>query len=493
MKNYLIIPGILNLLASVSWIAMSKFENTFILTIGMFLIVSGVLCIMYSRLDINKLREKRHIVLIFGILSIPFNLVSAILLLVGTDKIKSEYAKFLREQDIQILDTEGTNVQNKTEVSKDVKKVSLLLKLGIVMVSISGIMIATTSWNIITDFVKMLIIALIGVAFLGLSFFSDKRIKVRGPAITYWVLSMIAFLLSIFMIGNYNILGDWFSISGDGSDIFICCLCLCTAVFSYITYKRFNSLSFLYGSCISVLVAISLVARFMTHEKEISLLILTIIIMIINLLPKSEGIEMRAVKLFGIISSFVITVLLIAVETGNELLMLITIALQYINLIYIAATDKKDEIRILAGTGMVALLIAVLNKINFDLDQICLLLINRSIILLAVVIMCALLSKNKSTSNTLLAIVFPLILSSMIFTIDIFVAIYIGCVSISMILFGYVMKDFKAIYVEGIVFLMANLVIQLWDLWGLLPIWVYLLIGGLTLIGVVTFREQKKD
>ena len=217
MKNNLIVPGIFNLIISLFWLVISFPDNYVTLSIGMFLVVVGVLCIMYSKLDVEKLYEKRNVLLTFGIISIPFNLISAVLLLIESDKVKREYAKYLNEKDVQILDKDNKNVK----VSKEVKKLDILLKIGIGMVSVAGIMIATTSWDVISDFVKMLLIALIGFVFLGLSIFSEKKLKIRGTTITYWILSMIAFSLSVFMIGNYQLLGEWFSVDGEGASIFL--------------------------------------------------------------------------------------------------------------------------------------------------------------------------------------------------------------------------------------------------------------------------------
>ena len=495
MKGFLLVPGILNLVTSATFITLSGFENLLPLVLGIFLIITGVLCIMYSNMDVEKVYEKRSMLLFFGITLIPFNLISAILLLIGVDKVKVEYAKILRGQDIQVLDTENTNVKLKQEVGKGVKKVDILLKLGIVMVAVAGFMIATTSWNVITDFVKMLIITVIGFVFLGLSFFSDKKLKIRGTTITYWLLSMIAFSLAIFMLGYYEMLGNWFSFAGDGGDLFVASLVLCISLFSYITYKKFDMPVFVYIAYLGMLIAIALATRSMSHKKELCLLVITIFVTITNFLPKSENKELKAIRLFGLISSFVITALLIFLELNmdNELVILVTLLLQFINLINITLSERKSEISLLSAVSIICLGTATLSKINWNLDDIYASLINRSIILLMGIILCMTLLKNKTISNILFAIVLPLAIISIIFNIDVIVGIYIGIMTLAMIIVGTIKKEFKAIYVEGIVFLIADLLIQFWNFWGFMPVWAYLLIGGLTLIGIVTYKELKKE
>ena len=491
MKNNLIVPGIFNIIISLFWIVISVPDNYFTLSIGMFLIVTGVLCIMYSRLEPEKLFEKKNILLTFGIISIPFNLISAILLLVESDKIRAEYAKYLREQDVQILDENNKNIK----VSKEVKKLDILLKIGIAMVAVAGIMIATTSWEVITDLVKMVLIAIIGVLFLGLSIFSDKKLKIRGTTITYWLLSMIAFLISIFMIGNYKICGEWFSTSGDGASIFVATWFVCMSIFSYITYKKFDIQTFLYMACIGVAIALAFVVGFLSEMTEVCILAITILVTLINFIPKSENKEIKIVKLFGIIASYILTALLVVELFNTEYiaLALVTVLVQVINLINIAISDKREEITVLSGLSIIALSATTLANIDWNLDRIYVMLINRSVILILTIALSFILVRNKKVTSIILAIVLPLIILSLIYEINIAIAIYIGCLSLAMIIFGFIKKEYKPIYIEGIIFLIANLVIQLWEFWGVLPVWVYLLVGGLTLIGIVTVKELKKN
>ena len=392
MKNNLLVAGIFSIIVGCFWLLASAQESSVVFVIGAFVLVAGVMNIIYSKLEPEKLYEKRNIVLIWGILLIPFNLISAILLLVDSDRIKSEYAKYLKEQDVQVLDSNNNNIK----VSKEKKKLDILLKIGIGMVAVSGIMIATTSWKVITDFVKLILIAVIGVLFLGLSIFSDKKLKIRGTTITYWLLSKIAFSLSIFMLGYYEMLGDWFSIKGSGSDFFLATLMTCISAFAYITYKRFDMESFLFFSYFGMVSAIILVA-------------------------------------------------------------------------------------------------AGITKIDWNIDEVYIMLISRSIILALTSLLCAIFVKNKKANYITLSIVIPLVLLSLIFEVNVVIALYVGIIDLAMIIFGFIKKEYKAIFAEGIVFLILNLVIQLWEFWGLLPVWTYLLVGGLTLIGIVTVKELSKS
>jgi hypothetical protein len=65
------------------------------------------------------------------------------------------------------------------QIDPEQKKLDLLLKLGVGMVIISGLIFSTSTWNYISDVLKMIILMLIGFAFVGLSLFSEKKIKIE--------------------------------------------------------------------------------------------------------------------------------------------------------------------------------------------------------------------------------------------------------------------------------------------------------------------------
>jgi len=232
-----------------------------------------------------------------------------------------------------------------------------------------------------------------------------------------------------------------------------------------------------------------------SQEPELSLLIISIILTAINFFPNTDSKEIKVTKAFSMIASFVITAILILAQLDmeNELIIMLTLLVQIINLVRISVSEKNDAISILSAIGLLGLIVSAISNIQLDLDDIYALLLNRSIFLISTILICFTILKNHKRNNVLLAVVLPLILLSILFEIDFVVALFIGIISISMIILGFVNKEYKTVYVEGIVFTILNLVIQLWELWGMLPVWAYLLIGGLSLIGVVTFKELKKE
>lgn len=73
------------------------------------------------------------------------------------------------------------------------------------------------------------------------------------------------------------------------------------------------------------------------------------------------------------------------------------------------------------------------------------------------------------------------------------VGLFVGIVALISILVGYKSEKYVTFYYTGIIFTILNLLVQLKDLWSIIPIWAYILFAGLVLIGVVTYREYSKS
>ena len=77
------------------------------------------------------------------------------------------------------------------------------------------------------------------------------------------------------------------------------------------------------------------------------------------------------------------------------------------------------------------------------------------------------------------------------------IAAFVGIISFVSILIGYKSEKWSSLYYTGIAFLILNTIIQLREFWMKVPIWAYILVAGLILVGLVTYREyfkiSKKD
>jgi hypothetical protein len=97
---------------------------------------------------------------------------------------------------------------------------------------------------------------------------------------------------------------------------------------------------------------------------------------------------------------------------------------------------------------------------------------------------------NSKKTISLIGLIIALLI--VIFRQDIIVGIYIGVIAIGLLFIGYNYKDYNNLFKFGVIVLIINIIYQLGDLWEQIPFWLYLLVGGLSIIGFVTYKEIKK-
>lgn len=100
--------------------------------------------------------------------------------------------------------------------------------------------------------------------------------------------------------------------------------------------------------------------------------------------------------------------------------------------------------------------------------------------------------KNKAAKDWIATIGIILITWSLIFQSDILIGIYIGALAIAIIFISFNEEHYKKLFYTGIVITIINIVVQLWEFWSKLPVYLYFLLVGAALITFVTYKEINK-
>ena len=79
------------------------------------------------------------------------------------------------------------------------------------------------------------------------------------------------------------------------------------------------------------------------------------------------------------------------------------------------------------------------------------------------------------------------------FVEDVICGVYLGIVGIILLIYGVRKDKSLPIFITGIVLTIINILYRLRDVWKQIPFWLYLLAGGLFIIGFVTYREIKRQ
>ncbi|WP_106495729.1 hypothetical protein [Lentibacillus sp. Marseille-P4043] len=100
------------------------------------------------------------------------------------------------------------------------RNITWSLNLGVVLLLIGGLVLATSTWETLDNWMKSGLIALVSVLFFGLALFTKHILKIEKTAFAFYVLGSLFLPIAILSVGFFELLGPYFSFSGDGRYLF---------------------------------------------------------------------------------------------------------------------------------------------------------------------------------------------------------------------------------------------------------------------------------
>ncbi len=162
-----------------------------------------------------------------------------------------------------------------------------------------------------------------------------------------------------------------------------------------------------------------------------------------------------------------------------------------LSFIAIMIFTRKDKLSYVITSY--AATIPVFNLIdNVIKDQDFVTMLTSTLILYITFVTCKNVIKDIKKSSLLATVISIVVLLIIIFSGSALIGLYAAIVSLVLILIGLINDDYRSLFVTGICFTIINIIYQLRNLWEVIPLWSYLLLIGLGLIGIVTYKEVKK-
>lgn len=353
-KTLLKIAGIINILEGTLFCI-----DNYVTVVGLIIIALGVLLINIGNKSTEEQIENKVLLLVLAIVHIGINLISAIILFIVWDTL-SNYQKYLN----------GINAPpeaiEKEIINPEVKKIDILLKLGVGMVFISGVIFATSSWDFITDIFKIIILLLFGILFLGLSYFTETKLKLEKSSFVYWILSMLFFLLSIIGIEFFGIFGDFITFTGEGKYLAYFIVMAVCGLLSNITYSKYKKTYLIYVTYVSYMIATHNIIMQAKPSLIFSLLVLSVINIITFIIDKKDS----PLKEVSGIFVYILSLLVCAnVYTEEMVILRVLVAfLSVLNIIFIKKELKDDMLSILGIVITYILITTTMSSFDIELS-----------------------------------------------------------------------------------------------------------------------------
>lgn len=324
-------------------------------------LILGAILLAYSLLISEELKKNKVSLIIITVLSFALNIPAAILIIIALDELST-------------IKIEKGNAPP----SQENKRFDLLLKLGLTMVLISGIIFATTTWEFISNIIKVIALIGMGGVFLGLSKFSEKVLKIPSTTKAYFILGISFLLLTWIGIGYFAIISPWFSYTGDGKNLVYFITFVLLASVLYLIGNKFKEKEYVYLGHMSIYLSIyNILALLGLNMLEITG-ILSAIAFIINIIPTEK--DHSKIKDINITFSYLFwTVILTQNHAANKIVVLVISLINIINIAFLAFTNKSKLNQILSILISYLLLVIATIKLDISYDNVFILFLVNSV------------------------------------------------------------------------------------------------------------------
>jgi len=336
-------------ISSIIYLIASLFLFSFNSVIGGIVLTVGITLLSYSFLPYEELRSKKIMILIISIITFIFSKLIGILLFIAFDYLAADKSALV--------------IENETEISSESKRIDLLLKIGTGMILVSGVLFATTSWNIISDLVKCLGLVLMGIIFLVLSYYTETKLKLIKSSRAYFYIGLIFILLAWIGIGYFGVFSEWFSYIGEGTNLVYFSTFVLLSAILFLIDKKYNKKEYQYLGYICCYICVYHLLTFFGLDLIVVTLIISVLTLLINIFIKDQTLS----SVSKLLSYLFWVIIFIEGISNPGYINLIASIVNIINIFYLTFKydDSIDNI-----LGIIVNYILTLNiVINFRLEN----------------------------------------------------------------------------------------------------------------------------
>lgn len=316
--------------------------------IGILVIIAGVFLYIESSQPSTHIYENRKLLYLIAILGI-FNLFGSIIIFIITPSISKEEKK------------NKINAPPEVGISKDKKKIDLLLKLGVGMVFLSSFFLSTTSWQFVTNNIKVISLIILGIVFLLLSFITEKSLKLYKSSYLYWLLSMSLFTFSVVSILYFEILGSSITFFNSNKMLAYSIVCFITAILLTLTYLKYTKKSNLYLCYIAITISLYCLLTNLHFSLATNISLIALIVMLLNIVIHKKD----TFYYFSKTISYILFILLVKYQSISMPELITSSIITLINLNYLTFLYKDDDEPILSVICSYILILGICHGIDF--------------------------------------------------------------------------------------------------------------------------------
>ncbi len=186
--------------------------------------------------------------------------------------------------------TKQINIEKPTSKKYSDKEIknNLILITGSVLLILSAILFLTTTWNITNNVLKSGVLFAMLLIFVATSIIADKYLKLSNTSKAFHYIALAYLPIVLLSLSLFGLIGEYFSISGDGRYIYITiCSLFVTGVYYYFSNKNKEKVLGIISMIFSIISILFLGSCF-THIFTHLLLLLVIYLIILIFLYRNK-------------------------------------------------------------------------------------------------------------------------------------------------------------------------------------------------------------
>ena len=288
-------------------------------------------------------------------------------------KVKKKEEK--PKEKVELPSNIAENISNEfvVEPKKEINRNNLILITGSIFIVLAAFLFITSTWNLLPNIIKTLILFLMIFVFLGISYFAGEKLKIEKTSKAFFCIAMIYIPIVFYSVAYLGLLGNYF-MEGKGLSLYLSITSAITAII-YVVYSKKEE-KLLYANYLFQIIAVVNFGIFLNRGYEIIYLLLTfynLAILIKNVYSKKENISNKLENILIIFLSIIITLnvagRIFAIQMPGEFSISIELILSILLLLGVTFYRGKETSYIHGLSSLLCIVgvASVVTKINLPL------------------------------------------------------------------------------------------------------------------------------
>ena len=288
-------------------------------------------------------------------------------------KVKKKEEK--PKEKVELPSNIAENISNEfvVEPKKEINRNNLILITGSIFIVLAAFLFITSTWNVLPNIIKTLILFLMIFVFLGISYFAGEKLKIEKTSKAFFCIAMIYIPIVFYSVAYLGLLGNYF-MEGKGLSLYLSITSAITAII-YVVYSKKEE-KLLYANYLFQIIAVVNFGIFLNRGYEIIYLLLTfynLAILIKNVYSKKESISNKLENILIIFLSIIITLnvagRIFAIQMPGEFSISIELILSTLLLLGITFYRSKETSYIHGLSSLLCIVgvASIVTKINLPL------------------------------------------------------------------------------------------------------------------------------